>query len=129
MFATRRGVSEAKRGLHDYDRAWMKLFSEVNPKAKYPENNKPNSTMYPIDRSGPLYAVILAPGSLDTSGGPSINASSQVLSASGEPIPGLYGAGNCVAAATGPAYLGAGGTIGPAMTFGYIAALHALGPA
>jgi len=115
------------RGRHQYDRAWMKLFSQVNPETTYPENDKPNSTMYPLDRSGRLYGVILAPGSLDTSGGPAINANSQVLSASGAPITGLYGAGNCVASATGPAYMGAGGTIGPAMTFGYIAALHGLG--
>jgi len=115
------------RGLHDYDRAWMKLFSQVNKNATFPENDKPNSTMYPIDRSGTLYAIILAPGSLETSGGPAINANAQVIAANGTPIAGLYGAGNCVAAATGPAYMGAGGTIGPAMTFGYIAAHHALG--
>lgn len=115
------------RGLHEYDRAWMKLFSQANKNTTFPPNDKPNSTMHPIDRAGTLYAVILAPGSLDTSGGPSINANSQVISATGAPVAGLYGAGNCVASATGPAYMGAGGTIGPAMTFGYIAARHALG--
>lgn len=115
------------RGLHNYDRAWMKLFSQVNKNTAFPENDKPNTTMYPIDRSSLLYAVILAPGSLETSGGPEINAKAQVISASGKPIPGLYGAGNCIAAVTGPAYMGAGGTIGPAMTYGYIAARHALG--
>jgi succinate dehydrogenase/fumarate reductase flavoprotein subunit len=115
------------RGLHEYDRAWMKLFSQANSSSKFPENDKPNRTMYPIDRTGPLYAVLLAPGSLDTSGGPAINADGQVIAADGSPVPGLYGAGNCVASATGPAYMGAGGTIGPAMTFGYLAAHHALG--
>lgn len=115
------------RGLHDYDRVWQKFFSPVSKNAKFPANDKPNGTMYPIDRRGPLHAVILAPGALDTSGGPAINRDGQVLSAKGEPIPGLYGAGNCIASPTGPAYMGAGGTLCLAMTFGYLAARHAVG--
>ncbi|MNR20276.1 3-oxosteroid 1-dehydrogenase [compost metagenome] len=117
------------RGLHEYDRIWNKLFSPVSKNAKFPANDKPNPTMYPIDRKGTLYAVILAPGALDTNAGPAINPHAQVLSAKGEPIPGLYGAGNCIASPSGPAYLGAGGTIGLAMTFGYLAARHAVGQA
>lgn len=117
------------RGLHEYDKVWNKLFSPVSKNASFPDNDKPNPTMYPIDRESPLYAVILAPGALDTNGGPAINPHGQVLSAMGQPIPGLYGAGNCIASPAGPAYLGAGGTIGLAMTFGYLAARHAAGQA
>jgi len=113
------------RGLHDYDRIWQKFFSPVSKDSRFQNNDKPNPTLYPIDQKGPLYAIILAPGSLDTSGGPAINPNGQVLAADGKPIPGLYGAGNCIASPTGPAYMGAGGTICLAMTFGYLAGRHA----
>ncbi|WP_418889717.1 FAD-binding protein [Pseudomonas profundi] len=82
--------------------------------------------MHPIDDDR-LYAVILAPGALDTSGGPEINEHGQVLGADGKPIEGLYGAGNCVASPVGPAYVGAGGTIGVAMTFAWLAGTHVVG--
>lgn len=111
------------RGTNDYDKVWQKVFSPVNSETDYPANDMPNPTMHAIN-SKKLYAIILAPGALDTSGGPAINKHSQIMAAGGEPIKGLYGAGNCVASPVGPAYLGAGGTIGLAMTFGWIAANH-----
>lgn len=123
----RAGVDEDfDRGLNDYDKVWQKVFSPVSSETDYPANEMPNPTMHPLDNKK-LYAIILAPGALDTSGGPEINSNSQIISATGSPIKGLYGAGNCVASPTGPAYLGAGGTIGLAMTFGWLAANHAVG--
>lgn len=116
---------EFDRGLQSYDREWGGYFSMIREGSTSPTGGMPNSTMYPFQDKGPYYCIILAPGALDTSGGPLINEYGQVLGAGDRPIPGLYGAGNCVAAPSRGTYYGAGGTIGPAMTFAYIAANHA----
>lgn len=84
-----------------------------------------NRTMYPLSLGGPFYAAILGAATLDTCGGPLIGPDARVLRPDGTPIPGLYGAGNCIASPTGQAYWGAGGTLGPAITFGYIAGRNA----
>lgn len=84
-----------------------------------------NRTMYPLSPSGPFYAALLGAATLDTCGGPLIGPDARVLRPDGTPIPGLYGAGNCIASPTGQAYWGAGGTLGPAITFGFIAGRNA----
>ena len=86
--------------------------------------NKPNAGLGPIDQ-GPFYALPVYSGTLGTKGGAVTNANAQVLNVWGEPIPGLYAAGNAAASIMGPGYPGAGGTLGPAIAFGYIAGLHA----
>lgn len=88
----------------------------------------PNRTLGPVAKP-PFYAVEVYPGDLGTKGGFRTDAQARVLTASDDPIPGLYAAGNCSAAVMGRTYPGAGATIGPAMTFGFIAAEHALGKA
>jgi hypothetical protein len=85
----------------------------------------PSGTMHPFSPTGPYHCVILGPGALDTKGGPLTDGTGRVLDTSFTPIPGLYGAGNCVASPAGQAYWGPGGTIGPAVTFGHLAARHA----
>lgn len=88
-------------------------------------NDKPNPLMYPIAANGPYYAIMLCGGTLETNGGPKINPKAQVLDWSDRPIPGLYGAGNCIGSPAGQAYWGAGSTIGLALAYGAIAGRNA----
>lgn len=78
-----------------------------------------NPTLYPLAGSGPYYAALVAGGTLDTKGGPLADANGQVLDDVGNPIPGLYGVGNCVASASARAYWAGGGTLGPIIAFAW----------
>lgn len=88
-----------------------------------PAFEAPYRTLGLIDQA-PYYAVKMESGALGTAGGPRINADAQVLDWQGEPIVGLYAAGNVTCAVLGEAYGGAGGTLGPGLTFGYLAGRH-----
>jgi len=82
------------------------------------------ATLGPLTNA-PFHAVQIHSGTLGTKGGARTSIDGEVLSTTGAPIPGLYAAGNAMAAATGMVYGGAGGTLGPAMVFGYRAGRHA----
>jgi 3-oxosteroid 1-dehydrogenase len=117
----------------DYDRGGRlqdrlfhaKVWSFPNRNTRWPANDKPNVTMYPFAETGPFYAILLGPGTIDTHGGPVVDANGRVLAADGAPIAGLYGAGNCIASPTGRACYGHGATLGPALAFAYLAGSHA----
>ncbi|MFI5317504.1 MAG: FAD-dependent oxidoreductase [Myxococcota bacterium] len=121
-----RGVDpDFQRGENVYDRDWhAKIWSFANPGTRH-ALPVANVTMHPIGDKGPLHAIILAAGTLDTNGGPVIDRSARVLDSQAVPIPGLFGAGNCIASPTGPSYYAGGGTLGPAVTFGCIAGENA----
>lgn len=87
-------------------------------------DNEPNPNLGTVVRA-PFYAVPAVPSTIGTCGGPEIDRHGRVRDADGQPIPGLYAAGNSTAAISGPAYFGPGGTIGPALVFGVLAGRHA----
>ncbi len=86
----------------------------------------PNPCMAPLAR-GPFFAVKVVPGSLGTFAGLQVNTNAQVLYAQGQPIAGLYAAGNDMSSMMGGRYPSGGITLGPAMSFGFLAAHHASG--
>jgi len=100
---------EFGRGSNAYDQ----MFGDANV--------KPNPCLGSIDRA-PYYAVPINLGDLGTKGGLRCDAKARVLDGAGQPIAGLYAAGNNSGSPFGDCYPGAGGTIGPAMTFGFVAA-------
>jgi predicted oxidoreductase len=102
--------SDFGRGNSVHDRWWGDPAAGPGPAA----------TLGPLD-APPFYAVQVYSGVLGTKGGPRTDRNGQVLDVDGEPIPGLYAAGNAMASAMGMTYGGAGGTLGPAMVFGYLA--------
>jgi hypothetical protein len=110
------------RGKHAYDTEWHDVFSPMRSGTTQAKNSQPNRTMHPLATKGPYYAIILASGCLDTNGGPMIDSKGRVLNTKDEPIPGLFGAGNCIASPSRYAYWGAGHTLGNAVTWGAIAA-------
>jgi succinate dehydrogenase/fumarate reductase flavoprotein subunit len=105
---------EFNRGDNSYDNFYMWGDMEFEP---------PFRTLGVIDKP-PFYAVKMEAGALGTAGGPKTNGDGQVVDWQGNAIPGLYAAGNAMAAVLGDVYGGAGGTLGPGMTFGYIAGKH-----
>ena len=102
------------RGDSAFDRWWGDPYLK----------GKPEATLGPLD-AGPYYAVEIHSGCLGTKGGPKVNRHGQAIDVDGDPIAGLYVAGNAMGSPFGMTYGGPGGTLGPAMVFGYIAARHA----
>jgi 3-oxosteroid 1-dehydrogenase len=102
------------RGDSAFDRWWGDPYLKGRPEA----------TLGPLV-AGPYYAVEIHSGCLGTKGGPKVNRHGQAMDLDGNPISGLYVAGNAMGSPFGMTYGGAGGTLGPAMVYGFIAARHA----
>jgi len=77
-----------------------------------------------VIEEAPFYAMRVYPGDIGTKGGVVIDTQARILKTDGQPINGVYAAGNCSASVMGESYPGPGATLGPGMTFGYIAAKH-----
>ncbi len=80
-----------------------------------------NPCLIPIDRPR-FYAAAFGVSDLGTKGGLKTDADARVLNTSGKVIPGLYAAGNSMAAVSGTTYPGGGNPIGSSVVFAYLAA-------
>jgi 3-oxosteroid 1-dehydrogenase len=80
------------------------------------------SPMVPID-TAPFHAAAFGLSDLGTKGGLVTDTHARVLDTDGNPIGGLYAAGNTMAAVSGTAYPGGGNPIGASMLFSHLAAL------
>ena len=98
------------RGDEAYDRA----FSEGR------------SPLVPITQP-PFHAAAFGLSDLGTKGGLRTDTRARVLDEHGVPIPGLYAAGNTMAAVSGTTYPGGGNPIGASMVFSHRAALDMAG--
>ena len=84
-------------------------------------NHRPNACLAPLLKA-PFYAIRLDTGDLGSARGLRTDGHARALDADGQPIAGLYAAGNDMNSLMDGTYPGPGITLGPALTFGYIAA-------
>ena len=80
-----------------------------------PELEGPARTIGAV-ATGPFWATRMYAATSGTNGGPRTDPDGRVLDESGEPIPGLFAAGNTTASIFGAANPGGGGTLGPMLT-------------
>jgi succinate dehydrogenase/fumarate reductase flavoprotein subunit len=83
----------------------------------------PNPCLGPLEHA-PFYAVAVYPGDIGTALGIACDENGQALDAAGQPVAGLYLAGNDMHSVMGGQSPAAGSTLGPALTFGWLAAKH-----
>lgn len=83
-----------------------------------PEFGRPAEDLHALQETGPYYAVALEPDLVNTQGGPRRTMDGQILDPFGNPIPHLYGAGEC-GTPWGNTYPG-GGNLGDAMSMGLV---------
>ncbi|MBS9375486.1 FAD-binding protein [Rhodococcus sp. B50] len=82
------------------------------------------SALVPIEQ-GPFHAAQFGISDLGTKGGLRTDTVGRVLDGNGEPIPGLYAAGNTMAAPSGTVYPGGGNPIGASALFAHLSVMDA----
>ncbi|UXA12910.1 FAD-binding protein [Mycobacterium sp. SMC-8] len=82
--------------------------------------------LYPIEK-GPFHAAAFGVSDLGTKGGLRTDTAARVLDRADNVIPGLYAAGNTMAAPSGTTYPGGGNPIGTSMVFSHLAVLDMAG--
>jgi len=101
----------------------LQRYNALCAEGSDPDHGRPASTLTALE--GPTYyAVKLWPGGPNTQGGPRHNADGQVMRVTGEPIPGLYAAGE-IGSMYGMLYPAGGGNIAECLAFGRIAGRNA----
>jgi succinate dehydrogenase/fumarate reductase flavoprotein subunit len=110
----------AERGIDEEFNKGADVYERFNGS----RGHAPNPCVAPIEQ-GPFYAVKVVPGDIGSFVGLRTDEHARALDVHGQPIEGLYVAGNDAASFMGGTYPGAGITLGPAMIFGHIAARHA----
>jgi succinate dehydrogenase/fumarate reductase flavoprotein subunit len=116
--ARRAGVADpaqAAQTIREYNEACR---TKSDPIGRTPDS------LIPLDEP-PYYCMQLWPGGPNTSGGPRRNEHAQIVDVFGDPIPGLYEAGE-LGEAVGALYPANGANISDALCFGRLAAEHAL---
>ncbi|WP_411147688.1 FAD-binding protein [Streptomyces sp. A30] len=121
------GVDEK---FHRGETPWDQMFQYVLPFPCIPELNHPapptpdwpNALLLPLD-TPPYYVATIVPSDIGTKGGLKTDEHARVLRPDGQPIAGLYAAGNTAAAMSGRVYPGAGTPIGSSVAFAYLAVL------
>ncbi|SDG23641.1 FAD-dependent oxidoreductase [Pseudonocardia oroxyli] len=83
----------------------------------------PNPCLAPVAQ-GPFFAVPVHAGALGTAGGLATDLDGRVVDPAGDPIPGLYAAGNCAATLFRDGYPGGGATLASAVVRAYRVVRH-----
>jgi hypothetical protein len=117
--AARAGVEDARKAGES-----VRAYNEICRAGGGDPFGRPSDTLIPIDQP-PFYCVELFPGGSNTTGGPRRDEHARVLSALGEPIGGLYAAGE-LGQVSGMLYAADGANLCEALCYGQIAAEAAL---
>jgi fumarate reductase flavoprotein subunit len=81
--------------------------------------------MVPVQQ-GPFYACELRLSLIGlTACGPAVDSEARILNQGQNPVPGLYGAGECVGGVIGKVYVGSGNSIANCLVYGRVAGRNA----